>query len=65
MTGKRLLLGQTLSFDADPFAVPPVESATHRTHGAILIKDGMIAEVGEDYVIFETEGVEIKKLKGD
>ena len=25
----------------------------------------IVIEIGEDYVIFETEGVEIKKLKGE
>ena len=37
-----------------------------KSEGDALDADGqvVIAEVGEDYVIFETEGVEIKKLKG-
>lgn len=43
----RLLLGQTLTFDADPFADPPEGSATHRTHGAVLVEGGRIAAVGE------------------
>lgn len=38
-----------------------------KSEGDALDNDGrvVIAEVGEDYVIFETEGVEIKKLKGE
>jgi len=38
-----------------------------KSEGDALDTDGrvIIAEVGEDYVIFETEGVEIKKLKGE
>jgi len=37
-----------------------------KSEGDALDADGrvVIAEIGEDYVIFETEGVEIKKLKG-
>jgi guanine deaminase len=42
-----LLLGQTLAFAADPFAVPPAEAATHRRRGAVLIEDGVIAAVDE------------------
>jgi Tfp pilus assembly protein PilO len=38
-----------------------------KSEGDALDNDGrvVIAEVGEDFVIFETEGVEIKKLKGE
>jgi hypothetical protein len=38
-----------------------------KSEGDALDADGrvVIAEIGEDYVIFETEGVEIKKLKGE
>ncbi|MHC4938809.1 MAG: type 4a pilus biogenesis protein PilO [Planctomycetota bacterium] len=38
-----------------------------KSEGDALDADGrvVIAEVGEDFVIFETEGVEIKKLKGE
>lgn len=38
-----------------------------KSEGDALDADGrvVIAEIGLDYVIFETEGVEIKKLKGD
>ncbi len=46
MTTRRLILGQTLAFDADPFAVPPAEAARHERHGAVLVDDGRIADVG-------------------
>jgi len=38
-----------------------------KSEGDALDADGqvVIAEIGTDYVIFETEGVEIKKLKGE
>ena len=47
MPQTRLLLGQTLSFDADPFSVPAEDAACHRTHGAVLIDAGRICAVGE------------------
>ena len=43
---RRLLLGQTLAFAADPFAAPLEEAARHEAHGAILLKDGRIAAIG-------------------
>ncbi|WP_299815106.1 guanine deaminase [uncultured Jannaschia sp.] len=41
-----LILGQTLAFDADPFAVPPTEAARHERRGAIAIDGGRIAAAG-------------------
>ena len=41
-----LLLGQLLRFDADPF-VAGVGAARHDSHGAVLIRDGVIADVGQ------------------
>ena len=41
-----LLLGQLLRFDADPF-VAGVGAARHDSHGAVLIREGMIAAVGQ------------------
>ena len=41
-----LLLGQTLSFEGDPFALGPA-AARHHSHGAVLVEDGRIAAVGE------------------
>jgi guanine deaminase len=41
----RLILGQVLRFDADP-AVEGPEAARHERRGAILVRDGRIAEVG-------------------
>lgn len=41
-----LLLGQVLSFSADPFVEGP-GAARHLSHGAVLIEGGHIAAVGE------------------
>lgn len=41
----RLILGQVLRFDAEP-AVKGPEAARHERRGAILVRDGRIAEVG-------------------
>ena len=43
----RLILGRTLAFHADPFAVPPEEAAVHRRRGAVLVEGGRIAAVDE------------------
>lgn len=40
-----LLLGQVLSFTADPFSEGP-GAARHESHGAVLIENGRIAAVG-------------------
>lgn len=45
-TPVHILLGQTLSFDGDPFADGPA-AARHRQHGAVAVQDGMILDVGE------------------
>ncbi|MFZ5962916.1 guanine deaminase [Thalassococcus sp. BH17M4-6] len=45
MTHATLLLGQTLRFAASPFADGP-EAAVHDSRGGVLIRDGIIAEVG-------------------
>ncbi|CUI77871.1 guanine deaminase [Cognatishimia activa] len=42
-----LLLGQTLSFTANPFEVPFEDAVSHETVGAVLIRDGQIAAVGQ------------------
>ena len=41
----KILLGQTLSFTANPFA-EGTSAARHHTHGAVVIEDGLIAWVG-------------------
>ena len=46
MTDPELLLGQTLSFRADPFLVPPQEAATYDRHGAVLVSDGKVQAIG-------------------
>lgn len=43
----RLLLGQTLSFNASPFDVPLEDAANHNRRGGVLVRDGMIAVVGD------------------
>jgi guanine deaminase len=42
----RLLIGQTLAFAADPFAVPVADAARHDSHGAVLVEAGRIIAVG-------------------
>lgn len=42
-----LLLGQVLQFNTNPFEGRPEDAATHIRHGAVLVLDGVIAEVGE------------------
>ena len=42
-----LLLGQTLHFTADPFLTGGVSAARHSERGGILIRDGLIAKVGQ------------------
>jgi guanine deaminase len=40
-----LLLGQVLSFSGDPFHDGPT-AARHESHGAVLVENGLIADVG-------------------
>ena len=42
----KLILGQTLAFDADPFAGPPTEAARHERRGAVAMESGRIVAVG-------------------
>ncbi|WP_133484827.1 guanine deaminase [Aliiroseovarius marinus] len=42
-----LLLGQVLQFNTNPFEGRPEDAATHIRRGAVLVKGGVIAEVGE------------------
>lgn len=44
---EQLILGQTLAFTADPFAGPPEAAARHSARGGVLVRDGVIVEVGE------------------
>ncbi|MBC58152.1 MAG: guanine deaminase [Confluentimicrobium sp.] len=46
MADTTLLLGQTLSFRADPFAAGVAESAVHVRHGGVALRDGLIQETG-------------------
>lgn len=43
---KQLLLGQTLSFRADPFDMAWEDAAQHNSAGGVLVVDGLIAAVG-------------------
>jgi guanine deaminase len=43
---ERLILGQTLTFGGDPFTEGP-EAARHERHGAVLVREGQIAAVGD------------------
>ncbi|MBR9844439.1 MAG: guanine deaminase, partial [Rhodobacteraceae bacterium] len=47
MTEAKLLLGQTLGFDANPFETPVDEAARYRRRGAILVEGGRILAEGE------------------
>lgn len=47
MSETTLLLGQTLAFSGDPFAVPVDEATVWRRRGGVLVTDGEITEVGE------------------
>ena len=47
MKNAQLLLGQTLSFQGDPFQMPIKDACTFRRHGAVLIEDGIITATGE------------------
>ena len=47
MAHSSLLLGQTLSFDSDPFQGPPEDAATWRRRGGVLVANGKIADLGE------------------
>lgn len=42
-----ILTGRTAAFIANPFTVPPDEAMEWRSHGAILINDGMIEAVDD------------------
>ncbi len=44
---KTVLTGQTLSFLGDPFTLPPDETVRHETHGAVVIEDGRIVDLGD------------------
>ncbi|GAA6207996.1 guanine deaminase [Cognatishimia sp. WU-CL00825] len=46
-TNATLLLGQTLSFSANPFELPVTEAVHLQSAGAVLIRGGSIAAVGD------------------
>ncbi|MFQ5438438.1 MAG: guanine deaminase [Paracoccaceae bacterium] len=41
-----LLLGQTLGFRGDPFVLDPTEAARYERRGAVLVRNGLIEDVG-------------------
>lgn len=47
MTAAKLLLGQTLAFDANPFEVSPEEAARFERRGAVLLEGGKIIATGQ------------------
>jgi Tfp pilus assembly protein PilO len=63
---KRKIQISAIIFSPNGLSLAIINGKT-KSEGDALDADGrvVIAEVGEDYVIFETEGVEIKKLKGE
>ncbi len=42
-----LLLGQTLRFDGDPFAMPIEQAARHDRQGGVMIRAGHVVEIGD------------------
>lgn len=46
MSAAKLLLGQTLAFDANPFETAPAEAARFERHGAVLVEGGKIVAIG-------------------
>ncbi len=46
MKNAHLLLGQTLSFNGDPFHMPIADATTYERRGAVLIEDGKITATG-------------------
>lgn len=46
MENAQLLLGQTLSFRDDPFQSPIEDACVYERRGAVLIKEGMITDIG-------------------
>jgi len=51
MADTTLLLGQTLTFDGDPFQVPVAEAASWRRRGCVAMQGGLIVQVGEADVV--------------
>ncbi len=47
MKSPRLLIGQTLAFEGDPFHLPVEDAALWRRRGGVLIEGGRIAALGE------------------
>jgi len=55
-----ILRGQTISFKADPFVVPPDEAVCHDSEGAVLLENGLIQKKGPAReVISQNPGVPV------
>ena len=46
MTGQSLITGRVLTFEGDPFDMPPEAAVRIETDGAILVEDGIIRAIG-------------------
>ncbi len=42
----KLLLGQTLTFEGNPFEISPLAAARHESHGAVAVENGLITDLG-------------------
>ncbi len=54
MLTKHLLLGQTLSFDSDPFSTPIEEATRVNSAGGVLIENGIVTAVGDGAALRRT-----------
>ena len=65
MTRRLAIRGQTLSFRADPFAVPPEDAIVFDSDGAVVIEGGLISAVGTAYeVLSHYPGIEVEHFPG-
>jgi guanine deaminase len=64
--GTLAIRGQTLSFRADPFSVPPEQSVDFCSDGAVVIRDGRIVEVGQaKETLARYPGAPVENYAGD
>ena len=54
MLTKHLLLGQSLSFDSDPFSTPIEEATRINSSGGVLIENGIVTAVDDGTVLQRT-----------
>lgn len=48
MNETHILSGQVIAFDGDPFGAAGPDAARHWRHGAVVIRGGVIADLGDD-----------------